>query len=44
MEFATDALEVTVTYVPGFQDPTYMLFPFSLYPSHQVLSRWPQPG
>ncbi|MBP7962674.1 MAG: peptide ABC transporter substrate-binding protein [Caldilineaceae bacterium] len=36
--FATDALEVAVTYVPGFQDPTYMLFPFNLYPSHQVLA------
>ncbi|OQA46971.1 MAG: Oligopeptide-binding protein AppA precursor [Chloroflexi bacterium ADurb.Bin325] len=36
--FADDALETTVTYAPGYQDPTYHLFPFSLYPSHQVLS------
>ncbi len=36
--FGTDALETSVTYVPGYQDPTYMLFPFSLYPSHQVLA------
>jgi ABC-type transport system substrate-binding protein len=36
--FGTDALEMTVTYVPGYQDPTYHLYPFNLYPSHQVLS------
>ncbi len=36
--FAADALEVAVTYVPGFQDPTYHLYPFNLYPSHQILS------
>jgi len=36
--FAGDALEVTVTWVPGYQDPTYMLYPFNLYPSHQVLA------
>ncbi|MER2599821.1 MAG: ABC transporter substrate-binding protein [Caldilineales bacterium] len=36
--FATDAKEVTVTYVPGYQAPTYYLYPFSLYPSHQVLA------
>jgi ABC-type transport system substrate-binding protein len=37
--FAEDALEVTVTYVPGFQDPTYANFPMiSIYPSHQVLA------
>jgi len=33
-----DGLEVTVTYAPGYQDPTYHLFPFNLYPSHQVLA------
>ncbi len=37
-EFATDALEVKVTYAPGYQDPTYMLFPFNLYPSQQKLA------
>jgi ABC-type transport system substrate-binding protein len=36
--FSADALEVTVTWVPGYQDPTYMLYPFNLYPSHQVLA------
>jgi ABC-type transport system substrate-binding protein len=36
--FAADALEVVVTWVPGYQDPTYMLYPFNLYPSHQVLA------
>lgn len=36
--FAADAKEVTVTYVPGYQSPTYYLYPFSLYPSHQVLA------
>jgi len=29
---------MTATYVPGYQDPTYMLYPFYLYPSHQVLA------
>lgn len=38
VQFADDALEMTVTYVPGYQDPTYHLYPFNLYPSHQVLS------
>jgi ABC-type transport system substrate-binding protein len=37
-EFATDALEMTLTYAPGYQDPTYFIYPFFLYPSHQVLS------
>jgi ABC-type transport system substrate-binding protein len=37
-EFATDALEMTLTYAPGYQDPTYFAYPFNLYPSHQVLS------
>ena len=37
-QFADDALEATVTYVPGYQDPTYMLYPWFLYPSHQVLA------
>ncbi|MFZ2489620.1 MAG: ABC transporter substrate-binding protein [Anaerolineae bacterium] len=36
--FAADALEATVTYVPGFQAPTYHLYPFAIYPSHQVLA------
>ncbi len=36
--FATDALEMTLTYAPGYQDPTYFVYPFFLYPSHQVLS------
>lgn len=38
-----EGLEYTVTYLPGVQDPTYFMAPFSiagntLYPSHQVLS------
>jgi ABC-type transport system substrate-binding protein len=37
-EFADDALEVKVTYVPGYQSPTYMLYPFFIYPAHQVLA------
>jgi ABC-type transport system substrate-binding protein len=36
--FSTDALEYTVTYLPGVQSPTYFLPPFGPYPSHQVLS------
>lgn len=36
--FADGALETTVTYAPGYQDPTYHLFPFNIYPSHQVLA------
>ncbi len=36
--FAEDALEMTISFLPGSQDPTYFLYPFSLYPSHQVLS------
>jgi len=31
-------VEATVTYLPGYQDPTYFLSPIGLYPSHQVLS------
>ncbi len=32
-------MSTTVTYLPGYQSPTYFLFPYSeLYPSHQVLS------
>jgi len=38
VEFATDAISYTVTYVPGVQSPTYFLPPFGPYPSHQVLS------
>ena len=36
--FATDALEYTVTYLPGVQTPTYMLAPFAPYPSQRVIS------
>jgi ABC-type transport system substrate-binding protein len=38
VEFSPDALEYTVTYVPGVQSPTYFLPPFGPYPSHQVLA------
>ena len=38
VEFATDGLEYTVTYLPGSQSPTYMLPPIGPYPSHQVLA------
>jgi len=31
-------VEATVTYLPGYQDPTYFLSAIGLYPSHQVLS------
>jgi ABC-type transport system substrate-binding protein len=37
-EFADDALEVKVTYVPGYQSPTYANYPFYIYPAHQVLA------
>jgi ABC-type transport system substrate-binding protein len=37
-EFATDALETTITYVPGYQDPTYFAYQYGIYPSQQVLS------
>ncbi len=37
-EFAKDALEVKVTYAPGYQDPTYMVYGFNLYPSQQKLA------
>ncbi len=37
VEFGPD-LQAAVTYVPGYQDPTYFLTPIGLYPSHQVLS------
>ena len=44
--FSDSALEYTIKYWPGVQDPTYMIAPFSvgggapafIYPSHQVLS------
>lgn len=36
--FASNAKEVTVTYRPGYQSPEYFLYPFNIYPSHQVLS------
>jgi len=38
VDFSKDALEYTVTYLPGVQSPTYMLPPLGPYPSHQVLS------
>ena len=32
-------MSTTVTYLPGYQSPTYFLFPYGeIYPSHQVLS------
>jgi ABC-type transport system substrate-binding protein len=37
-EFAPDALEMTLTYAPGYQDPTYFVYPFFIYPSQQVIS------
>ncbi len=42
--FSEDALEYTITYWPGVQDPTYFVAPFTIspnnpvYPSHQVLA------
>jgi len=36
--WGTDALEYTVTYLPGVQTPTYMLAPFAPYPSQRVIS------
>jgi ABC-type transport system substrate-binding protein len=36
-EFGTD-LSAKVTYIPGFQDPTYFTYPFYIYPSHQKLA------
>jgi ABC-type transport system substrate-binding protein len=37
--YSDSELAMTVTYVPGYQSPTYYLFPFNqVYPSHQVLS------
>jgi len=45
IEYGTgDNIEYTVTYLPGVQDPGYMVAPFSIspasasYPSHQVIS------
>lgn len=37
-EFAADALEVTVTWAPGYQGTEYFVYPFNIYPAHQVLS------
>ena len=43
IDYGTD-LSWTITYLPGVQDPTYFVMPFSIspnnpiYPSHQVLS------
>ena len=36
--WGADALEYTVTYLPGVQSPTYMLAPFAPYPSQRVIS------
>jgi ABC-type transport system substrate-binding protein len=36
--WGTDALEYTVTYLPGVQTPTYALAPFAPYPSQRVIS------
>ena len=37
--YSDSEIAMTVTYVPGYQSPTYFLFPFNqAYPSHQVLS------
>ena len=36
-EFGTD-LSATVTYVPGFQDAIYFVYPSYIYPSHQKLA------
>jgi ABC-type transport system substrate-binding protein len=44
ISFSEDALEYTITYWPGVQDPGYFVAPFTIspnnpiYPSHQVLS------
>lgn len=37
VEFGPE-MQAVVTYVPGYQDPTYYLSPIGVYPSHQVLS------
>ncbi len=37
VEFGPD-LQAVVTYLPGYQDPTYFLTPIGFYPSHQVLA------
>ncbi len=37
-KFAADKLEVAVTYVPGYQSPTYFVYPFYIYPSHLKLA------
>ena len=36
-EYGTD-LSAIVTYVPGYQEPTYFLYPFHIYPSHLKLA------
>jgi ABC-type transport system substrate-binding protein len=36
--WGTDALEYTVTYLPGVQTPTYMLAPFAPYASQRVIA------
>lgn len=44
VSFSEDALEYTITFWPGVQDPTYFVAPFTInpnnavYPSHQVLA------
>jgi len=37
-EFASDALEMKVTYAPGYQGTEYFAYPFNIYPSQQVIS------
>ncbi len=36
--------QVTVTYLPGYQDPTYYFVPFRPLPQPPGAVRWPQPG
>ncbi len=35
--FASSANEVIVTYSPGYQNQRYFVYPFNIYPSHQIL-------
>ncbi len=38
VQFATSTNTYMVTYVPGYQDPTYFLAPYRYYPAHQVIT------
>jgi ABC-type transport system substrate-binding protein len=38
VEWGTEGVEFTVTYLPGVQNPTYFLSPFAPYPSARVIS------